>query len=86
MLEATPLVLNLGNASYCEVVYGGADPQRIAERFSAVDPRLPAQLLKRWRREKLLVRLPHKFQSLKNIPQRLASFINVVFNAFRQKT
>lgn len=86
MLEATPLVLNLGNTAYCEVVYGGAGPQRIAERFSAVDPRLPARLLKRWRRERLLVRLPRKFQSLRNIPQRLASFINVVFNAFRQKT
>jgi hypothetical protein len=86
MLEATPLVLNLRNASYCEVVYGAADPQSIAERFSAVDPCLPAQLLKRWRREKLSVRLPRKFETLKNLPQRLARFINVVFNMFQKKT
>jgi hypothetical protein len=85
MLEATPLVLNLRNASYCEVVYGAADAQSIAERFSAVDPKLPAQLLKSWRREKLSVRLPRKFESLRNLPQLLARFINVAFNVFQQK-
>lgn len=86
MLEATPLVLNLRNASYCEVVYGAADPQSIAERFSTVDPNLPAQLLKSWRREKLSVRLPRKFESLNDLPRRLARFINVVFSVFHQKT
>jgi hypothetical protein len=86
MLEATPLVLNLRNANYSEVVYGAADPHSIAERFSAVDPSLPAQLLKSWRREKLSVRLPRKFESLNNLPRRLARFINVVFNVFQQKT
>jgi hypothetical protein len=85
MLEAAPLVLNLRNTSYCEVVYGGADTQSIAERFSAVDPKLPAQLLKSWRREKLSVRLPRKFERLKNLPQLLARFINVAFNVFQQE-
>ena len=79
MLEATPLVLNLKNASYCETVYGGAEPQKLAERFSLVDSRVPAQLLKSWRREKLLVRLPRKYESLKDLPQQLARFIDVAY-------
>ena len=84
MLEATPLVLNLRNASYCETVYGGAEPQRIAERFSVVDPRVPAQLLKSWRREKLLVRLPRKYESLKDLPQKLGRFIDVAYTKLQK--
>jgi hypothetical protein len=79
MLEAAPLVLNLRNASYCETVYGGTDFQKIADRFSAVDPRVPAQLLKGWRQEKLSVRLPRKFEREKSLPKRLARFIGVAF-------
>lgn len=84
MLEATPLVLNLRNASYCETVYGGTEPQRIADRFSAVDPRLPGQLLKSWRQEKLSVRLPRKFESLKGLPQQLARFIDVALKELQE--
>lgn len=83
MLEATPLLLNLRNASYCETVYGGSEPQRIAERFSVVDPDVPCQLLKSWRREKLSVRLPRKFERLPNLPQRLTRFIRVAFNTLQ---
>ena len=79
MLEATPLVLNLRNASYCETVYGGAELQALAERFSLVDSRVPAQLLKSWRREKLLVRLPRKYESLNDLPQKLVRFIDVAY-------
>ena len=79
MLEAAPLVLNLRNASYCETVYGGTDFQKIADRFSAVDPSVPAQLLKGWRQEKLSVRLPRKFEREKSLPKRLARFIGVAF-------
>ena len=84
MLEAMPLVLNLKNASYCETVYGGAEPQTIAERFADVDPRVPAQLLKNWRREKLLVRLPRKYESLKDLPQQLARFIDVAYTELQK--
>jgi len=84
MLEAAPLVLNLRHATYCQTVYGGAEPQRIAERFSAVDPRVPLQLLKSWRREKLLVKLPRKFESLKDLPQQLAQFIDVAFRKLQK--
>lgn len=84
MLDATPLVLNLRNASYCETVYGGKEPQRIADRFSAVDPRLPGQFLKSWRREKLSVRLPRKFETLKGLPQQLARFIDVAFKELQE--
>jgi hypothetical protein len=84
MLEAVPLVLNLRNASYCQTVYGGAEPQRIADRFSVIDPRVPAQLLKSWRHEKLLVRLPRKFESLKDLPQQLARFIDVAYTELQK--
>ena len=83
MFEAAPLVLNLRNASYCETVYGGTDFQRIADRFSAVDPSVPARLLKRWRQDKLLVRLPRKFERLTSLPQRLARFIGVAFKVLQ---
>lgn len=79
MFEASPLVLNLRNASYCETVYGGSDYQRIAERFSTVDPRVPTELLNNWRKEKLSVRLPRKFERQQNLPQRLTRFIGVAF-------
>jgi len=79
MFEAAPLVLNLRNASYCETVYGGTDLQRIADRFSAVDPSVPTQLLKSWRRDKLSVRIPRKFERHDSLPQRLARFIGVAF-------
>lgn len=79
MFEAAPLVLNLKNASYCETVYGGTDFQSIASRFSAVDPSVPTELLKRWRRDKQTVRLPRKFARHKGLPQRLARFIGVAF-------
>lgn len=84
MFEATPLVLNLRNVSYCQAVYGGGEPQKIAERFSVVDPRVPAQLLKTWRREKLLVRLPRKFESLRDLPQQLARFIGVAYTELQK--
>ena len=86
MFEATPLLLNLKNSSYCETVYGGSDPQRIAERFSLVDPKVPCRLLKSWRREKLAVRLPRKFESLPNLPQRLARFIRVAFKTLQKES
>jgi hypothetical protein len=86
MFEASPLVLNLRNASYCETVYGGSDYQRIAERFSAVDPSVPTQLLKNWRKEKLSVRLPRKFERQESLPQRLTRFIGVAFKKLLKQT
>ncbi len=83
MQEAAPLVLNLRNTSYCKTVYGGVEPHQIAARFSAVEPSTPTQLLKRWDQDKLLVRLPRKIENLKNLPHRLASFIQVVFNKLK---
>jgi hypothetical protein len=85
MSEATPLVLNLRNASYCNTVYGGTQAQKLADRFSAVDPRLPAQLLKSWRREKLFARIPRKLEQLKSLPQRLAPFVAAVCKKFQNE-
>lgn len=77
MLPATPLVLNLRIPGYCETVYGGMDVDRIVARFSVVDPAEPAQLLERWRREKLAVRIPRKLETQKTLPRQLAPFIAV---------
>ena len=84
MSAAAPLVLNLRNARYCEVVYGGTKFQSIAERFSAVDPTAPAELLKVWRQDKISVRLPRKFERLTNLPRRLARFISVAFRELQK--
>jgi hypothetical protein len=84
MLEAAPLVLNLRNASYCEIVYGGTNFQSIAERFSAVDPNAPTQLLKNWRQDKISVRLPRKFERLTSLPQQLGRFIGVAFKELQK--
>ncbi len=84
MSEAAPLVLNLRNTSYCEIVYGGTTFQSIAERFSTVDPIAPAQLLKDWRQDKISVRLPRKFERLTSLPRRLARFIGVAFRELKK--
>jgi hypothetical protein len=85
MPDPTPVMLNLNIADYCQVVYGGAEPQNIADRFSTVDPSLPTQLLKAWRREKHSNRLPRKYETLKDLPQQLMRFIKTAFNVL-QKT
>ncbi len=77
MLPATPLVLNLRIPGYCETVYGGMDVDSIVARFSVVDPAEPAQLLERWRREKLAARIPRKLETHKTLPRQLAPFIAV---------
>lgn len=83
MLPATPLVLNLRIPTYCELVYGGLDVDKIAERFSAVDPAAPAKLMEGWRREKFAVGVPRKIDSQKGLPQRLARFISIAFRELR---
>jgi hypothetical protein len=85
MSPATPLVLNLCNPSYYETVYGGNDPEKIAQRFSAVDATKPARLLKKWRQEKWSKKMPRKFERQKNLPQKLERFISFAMKELRQK-
>jgi hypothetical protein len=82
MLPAVPLVLNLTNQSYCETVYGGQEPAKVAARFSAVNSDLPAQLIKTWKREKLSTKIPRKLEGLQNLPHKLAKFIAVAVHEF----
>lgn len=82
MTTGTALLLNLRNASYCETVYGTATPKNLADRFSEVDPRLPRQLMKAWRRDRLSMRIPRKFESVTNLPDQLAPFIAAVSREF----
>ena len=75
MPAATALVLNLRNTSYSKTVYGGQSAGNLAARFSEVDPRLPRQLMKKWRRDRLSMRIPRKFESVSDLPDQLAPFI-----------
>ena len=84
MAAGTALVLNLRNVSYCETVYGGSEPTRIAARFSEVDPKDVRTLMKSWRREKLSTRIPQKVEGMRDLPQRLARFIGVASRELRK--
>ncbi len=86
MPPATPLIiLNLCNANYCETVYGGRTPGKIAERFSNVDPKLPNQLLKTWSEQKASTRLPRKLEKLKTLPKQIARFLSVATRQLNQQ-
>jgi hypothetical protein len=84
MLPATPLVLNLANSSYCQTVYAGIEPEKIATVFSRVDPKVPARLLDTWRQQKLLTTIPQQFEKLKDFPQQVAAFISVAAKELRK--
>jgi hypothetical protein len=81
MSPATPLLINLRNSSYCQIVYGGQEPEKIAARFSAVDPKKPAQLLKAWREDRAATKMPGKLASLKTLPKQVARFLSVAAKA-----
>jgi hypothetical protein len=83
MPPAVPLVMNLTNRDYCEMVYGGSEPEQIADRFSRVDPEAPAKLLKSWRQESISHRMPRKIEKQKNLPKRVAGFIAMVMKELR---
>lgn len=78
MAPGTALVFNLRNPGYCQTVYGGSGEKDIARRFSEADPRLPARLMKAWRKERLSASIPRKLEKLNDLPQQLAPFIEVV--------
>ncbi len=87
-LEAMPaptplIILNLGNAHYCETVYGGRTPDKIAARFSDVDPKLVIQLMKTWRDDQISTRWPRKLKGLNTLPNQVVRFLAV---AVRQLT
>jgi len=77
MPPSMPLILNLNNASYCETVYGGREPQKIAERFSRVDPKRVADLMKTWKGERISSRLSWKLEGLASLPRQVARFLSV---------
>lgn len=81
MSPATPLLINLKNPGYCQTVYGGQEPDKIAARFSAVDPKKPAQLLKEWREDRAATKMPGKLAGLKTLPKQVARFLLVAAKA-----
>jgi len=84
MPSSTPLVLNLKNTRYCQTVYGGSEPERIAERFSAVPPRAVANITQAWKQEKVSMRIPRKLERLPDLPRRLAPFLALASRELRK--
>lgn len=85
MPPTTPLVLNLKNTSYCQTVYGGREPEKIAAVFSQVDPEVAMRLMESWRRERLLTTIPQHLKSLKDFPHQVAPFISLVAKVLRKQ-
>jgi hypothetical protein len=77
MPAAAALIQNLNNRSYCETVYGGSDPDKIAKRFSYVDPKAVARLMRTWREDRISTRLPRKLRRLSDLPVKVARFLSV---------
>jgi hypothetical protein len=84
MLPGTPLVLNLTSSDYCQTVYGGIEPEKIAAIFSRVDPKAPVQVLESCRQEKLLTTIPQQLERMKDFPQQVAAFISVAAKELRK--
>jgi len=84
MSPAAPLVMNLRNTSYCDTVFGGKEPVKIVRRFSSVDPKTPAKLLKTWRQEKVSTQLPRKLVRLKSLPRKVARFLSVAVKELKE--
>ncbi len=83
MPASTPLILNLNNTSYCETVYGGKSPEKIAERFSKVDPKHVTNLMKTWQGDTLSSKLPRKLEQLKSLPRQVSRFLSVAAQTLR---
>jgi hypothetical protein len=77
MSPATPLLLNLSNSSYCQTVYGGIEPEKIAMVFSRVDPEVPVKLMEGWRQDKLSTTIPRQLERMDDLPQQLAAYISM---------
>lgn len=75
MPAGTALVLNLRSAAYCTTVYGGSSTRNLTARFSEVDPHPVRQLMNKWRRDQLSMRIPRKFESVSDLPDQLKPFI-----------
>lgn len=84
MPPSTPLLQNLTNSSYCQTVFGGIEPEKIAAVFSHVDPKAPVELMKTWRQEKLLTAIPRQLESLEDFPQQVAAFISLAARQLRK--
>lgn len=77
MPPSMPLIQNLHNVSYCNVVYGGREMKDIAERFSHVDSKEVNQLVSAWHTERVSSRLPRKLECMSDFPNKIARFLSV---------
>ncbi len=71
MPAGTILLENLKDPEYCQTVYGGMGEERMAARFSTVDPRAPKLVMETWKKDRRTSRLPRKLEKTKDLPSRL---------------
>jgi len=77
MPPSMPLVQNLQNVSYCDLVYGGREMKDLADRFSRVDSKQVNQLMSDWRTERVSSRLPRRLEGMSTFPNKVAQFLSV---------
>lgn len=85
MPPTTPLVLNLKNSAYCQTVYGGKEPEKIAAVFSRLDPKVVARSMENWRQERLLTTIPQHLKNLDDFPRQVAPFISMAEKVLRKQ-
>ena len=69
------LLQNLRHADYRRTVYGGQTEEDMARRFSQVDRSQVLKVMKAWREDRTITRLPRKLERITDIPDRLATFV-----------
>lgn len=75
MPAGTMLLQNLGHPEYLATVYGGYEESDMAERFSKVDPAMPAKVVKGWKKDRATSRLPRKLERMDTLPCQLLSWL-----------
>ena len=78
MPASSVLLENLKNREYCQTVYGGMGAEKIAARFSTVDPKAPSLQMEGWEMDRRTSRLPRKLERMQDLPSRLAQIIRAV--------
>ncbi len=79
------LLQNLEKSEYCKTVYGGSGEEKLAARFSTVDPTLPARVMSSWKRDRSTTRLPRKLERMKDLPSRLAEVVRAACRSRRRR-
>lgn len=69
------LLQNLRHPEYRATVYGGYEESHMAERFSRVDPSLPVEVMRGWKKERAVTRLPRTLERMKSLPGEILALL-----------